>query len=99
MMQVNRQTKKAEEAMVDKHEPQKAIVYLSKKEAAALMGVHERTISRMINRGELIARHARNKRMLILREDVLAWQEQQGLPLLPQLDRLEQLTQEVQTFK
>src|SRR6266699_2496161 len=99
MMQVNRQTKKAEEAMVDKHEPQKTTVYLSKKEAAALMGVHERTVSRMIDRGELIARHARNKRVQILREDVLAWREQQGLPRHTQTNRLEQLTQEVQTLE
>jgi excisionase family DNA binding protein len=99
MMQVNRQTKKAEEAMVDKHEPQKATVYLSKKEAAALMGVHERTVSRMIDRGELVARHARNKRVQILLEDVLTWREQQGLPRFPRPDRLEQLAQEVQTLK
>src|SRR6266581_8061824 len=98
MMQVNRQPKKAEEAMVDKHERHEANIYLTRQEAAALMGVHERTVSRMIYRGELIARHARNKRVLILREDVLAWREQQGLPWFPQPDRLEQLTQEVQTF-
>src|SRR6266516_4681518 len=99
MMQVNRQTKKAEEAMVDKHERHDANVYLTRQEAAALMGVHERTVSRMINRGELIARHARNKRVLILREDVLAWRERQGLPRLPQPDRLERLSQEMQTLK
>ena len=72
MRQVNRQPKKAEEAMVGKHERHEKSVYLTRQEAAALMGVHERTISRMINRGELIARHTRNKRVQILREDVLA---------------------------
>jgi polyhydroxyalkanoate synthesis regulator phasin len=62
------------------------------------MGVHERTVSRMIDRGELPARHARNKRVQILREDVIAWREQRGLPRLPQPDRLEQLTQDVQAL-
>jgi Helix-turn-helix domain len=62
------------------------------------MGVHERTVSRMIDRGELHARHARNKRVQILREDVIAWREQRGLPRLPQPDRLEQLTQDVQAL-
>jgi excisionase family DNA binding protein len=99
MRQVNRQPKKAEEAMVDKHERHEESVYLTRQEAAALMGVHERTVSRMIIRGELAARHARNKRVLILREDVLAWREHQGLPRLPQPDRLERLSQEMQTLK
>jgi excisionase family DNA binding protein len=99
MMQVNRRAERAEKTMVDKQKSHEANIYLTRQEAAALMGVHERTVSRMIYRGELIARHARNKRVLILREDVLAWREQQGLPWFPQPDRLEQLTQEVQTFK
>ena len=99
MMQVNRRAKRAEKTMVDKQKSHEANIYLTRQEAAALMGVHERTVSRMINRGELIARHARNKRVQILREDVLAWREQQGLPRFPQPDRLEQLAQEVQTLK
>lgn len=99
MRQVNQQPKKAEEAVVDKHERHEASAYLTKQEAAALMGVHERTVSRMIKRGELVARHARNKRVQILREDVFAWREQRGLPRLPQPDRLERLTQEMQTLK
>jgi hypothetical protein len=37
--------------------------------------------------------------VLILREDVLVWKERQGLPQFPQPDRLEQITQEMQTFK
>lgn len=98
MREVNRHSRKAEEAMADKHERHEASAYLTRQEAAALMGVHERTVSRMIDRGELPARHARNKRVLILREDVLAWREQRGLSRAPQPDRLERLTQDVQAL-
>jgi polyhydroxyalkanoate synthesis regulator phasin len=93
-MQPNRQATKAEEVVVTKDKHVEASIYLSM-QAAALMGVHERTVSWMIKRGKLVARHARNKRVQILRQDV----ERQGLQWHPQSDRLEQLTQDVQALE
>ncbi|HZU70140.1 MAG TPA: helix-turn-helix domain-containing protein [Ktedonobacteraceae bacterium] len=70
--------------------------YLTGTEAAALMGVNPRTIYRMIDRGELVASHARSNKLRIAYDDVLAWKERQGLPALSSADRHEQLVHEVQ---
>ncbi len=61
--------------------------YLTGTEAAALMGVNPRTIYRMIDRGELVASHARSNKLRIAYDDVLAWKEWQGLPALSSADR------------
>jgi excisionase family DNA binding protein len=70
--------------------------YLTGAEAAALMGVNPRTIYRMIDRGELVASHARSNKLRIAYDDVLAWKERQGLPALSSADRHEQLVNAVQ---
>lgn len=73
--------------------------YLTGTEAAALMGVNPRTVYRMIERGELVAHHARSNKLRIPYDDVLAWRERQGFPDPSQADRLDQLDQEVQDLK
>ncbi|HLG78957.1 MAG TPA: helix-turn-helix domain-containing protein [Ktedonobacteraceae bacterium] len=70
--------------------------YLTGAEAAALLGVNPRTIYRMIDRGELVASHARSNKLRIAYDDVLAWKERQGLPTLSSDDRHEQLVHAVQ---
>lgn len=70
--------------------------YLTGAEAAALMGVNPRTIYRMIGRGELVASHARSNKLRIAYDDVLAWKERQGQPILSSVDRHEQLVHAVQ---
>ena len=70
--------------------------YLTGTEAAALMGVNPRTVYRMIDRGELVASHARSNKLRIAYDDVLAWKERQGLPALSSSDRHEQLVHTVQ---
>lgn len=70
--------------------------YLTGTEAAALLGVNPRTIYRMIDRGELVASHARSNKLRIAYDDVLVWKERQGLPALSTADRHEQLVQSVQ---
>ncbi len=70
--------------------------FLTGTEAAALMGVNPRTVYRMVDRGELVASHARSNKLRIAYDDVLAWRERQGLPPLSPADRHEQLVQAVQ---
>ena len=49
--------------------------------AAELMVVNPRTVYRMMERGELVAFHARSNKLRIANGDVLAWKEMDfGLP-------------------
>lgn len=73
--------------------------YLTGSEAAALMGVHPRTVYRMIQDGELVASHARKNRLRIAIDDVKAWRARQGLPDSQPIDRMEQLIQEIEALK
>jgi excisionase family DNA binding protein len=73
--------------------------YLTGAEAAALMGVHPRTLYRMIARGEIVASHTRSHKLRIAYDDVLAWRERQGLPPLSPTDSHESLISAIQELK
>lgn len=80
----------------DEHEGRK---YLTGAEAAALMGVHPRTVYRLIARGEIIASHTRSNRLRIAYDDVLAWRERQGLSNPSPMDHQALLISVVQELK
>lgn len=58
---------------------------LSVREAAALAGVHEKTIRRAIDRGDLCARRPGGRRKIVVLEpDLIAWRDE---PVVPRNER------------